>query len=59
MSIFELPGLMVMYSPIRERLKLGSIVDLVAVKVEQELPTSVGNESSWSSWMTHSYERRR
>ena len=49
MSIFELPGLMVICSPIRERLKIGSIIDLTAVKSEYELPTSVGNESQWSS----------
>ena len=59
MSIFELPGLMVICSPIRERLKTGSIIDLIAVKSEDELPTSVGNESQWSSWVTHIHERRR
>ena len=46
MSLFELPGLMVMFPPpIRERLKIGSIIDLAAVKFDSDVPTSVGTKA--------------
>ena len=45
MSLFEFPGLMVMFSPIRERLKIGSVIDLAAVKFDSDVPTSVGTKA--------------